>query len=170
MQVTQFESDIRIAEQLLELWLEGGGGDNPEDYSLFWYFLSKHTDTDSMKKRNEKGFAFTIGDAANHDKLSGSSINRIFGDSQVKDMTKEQIAEETLKSYELFHINIKSTVDRTVIEGRTINILRQDISLLPELIISVICKVKGLDRHDILGYLDPKVDKNLDKMMSNLFI
>lgn len=168
LQVTQFESDIRIAEQLLELWLEGGGGDVPEDYSLFWYFLAKHTDTDSMKKRNEKGFAFTIGDAPNHDKLSGRAIGRIFGDKQVQDMTKEQIVEETLKTYELFHINITSSAEKTVIEGRTINILKQDISLLPELIISVICKVKGLNRHDILGDLDPKVDKNLDKMMSNL--
>ena len=170
LQVTQFESDIRIAEQLLELWLEGRGGDVPEDYSLFWYFLAKHTDTDSMKKRNEKGFAFTIGDAPNHDTLSGSSIARIFGDSQVQDMTMEEAAEAALKSYELFHINITGFVERTVIDGRTINILKQDISLLPELIISVICKVKGLNRHDILGDLDPKIDKNLDKMMSNLFI
>ena len=170
LQVTQFESDIRIAEQLLELWLEGRGGDVPEDYSLFWYFLAKHTDTDSMKKRNEKGFAFTIGDAPNHDTLTGDAIKMIFGDTQVKDMTKEQIVEETLKSYELFHINITGSVEKTVIDGRTINIMKQDISLLPELIISVICKVKGLNRHDILGDLDPKVDRNLDKMMSNLFI
>ena len=170
LQVTQYESDIRIAEQLLELWLEGRGGDVPEDYSLFWYFLAKHTDTDSMKKRNEKGFAFTIGDAPNHDVLYGRSIERIFGDKQVQDMTKEQIVDETLKTYELFHINITSVVEKTVIDGRTINILKQDISLLPELIISVICKVKGLNRHDILGDLDPKVDRNIDKMMSNLFI
>ena len=170
LQVTQFESDIRIAEQLLELWLEGRGGDVPEDYSLFWYFLAKHTDTDSMKKRNEKGFAFTIGDAPNHDTLTGDAIKRIFGDTPVRDMTKEKIVEETLKSYELFHINITGAAEKTVIDGRTINILKHDISLLPELIISVICKVKGLNRHDILGDLDPKVDRNLDKMMSNLFI
>ena len=170
LQVTQYESDIRIAEQLLELWLEGKGGDNPEDYSLFWYFLAKHTDTDSMKKRNEKGFAFTIGDADNHDILTGDSIEKIFSDSNVPDMTKEQIIDETLKTYELFHINITRSVGRTVIDGRTVNILREDISMLPELIISVICKVKGLNRHDILGYLDPAVDRNIDKMMSNLFI
>ena len=171
LQVTQFESDIRIAEQLLELWLEGRGGDNPEDYSLFWYFLARHTDTDSMKKRNEKGFAFTIGDAPNHDKLTGSAISRIFADEMASDMTKEQIVEETLESYELFHINInKNSTEQTVIEGRTINIRKQDISLLPELIISVICKVKGIDRHDILGDLDDVLDKNIDKMLSSLFI
>ena len=56
LQVTQFESDIRIAEQLLDLWLEGAGGDAPEDFSLLWYFAAKHTVTDSFTKRKKKGF------------------------------------------------------------------------------------------------------------------
>ena len=168
LQVTQFESDIRIAEQLLELWLEGKGGDIPEDYSLFWYFLAHHTDTDSMKKRGKKGFAFTIGDASNHNDLKASDIKAIFGDDVQCDMTAEQVADETLNTYELFHINITSYNKKTVINGRTINIAKTDISLLPELIISVICKVKGLKRSDILGDLDLKVEKNLDSMMSEL--
>ena len=168
LQVTQFESDIRIAEQLLELWLEGKGGDIPEDYALFWYFLAHHTDTDSMKKRGKKGFAFTIGDASNHDDLKASDIKAIFGDDVQCDMTAEQVADETLNTYELFHINITSYNKKTVINGRTINIAKTDISLLPELIISVICKVKGLKRSDILGDLDLKVEKNLDSMMSEL--
>ena len=168
LQVTQFESDIRIAEQLLELWLEGKGGDIPEDYSLFWYFLAHHTDTDSMKKRGKKGFAFTIGDASNHGDLKASDIKKIFGDDVQSDMTAEQVADETLNTYELFHINIASYSKRTVINGRTINIAKTDISLLPELIISVICKVKGLKRSEILGDLDLKVEKNLDSMMSEL--
>ena len=168
LQVTQFESDIRIAEQLLELWLEGKGGDIPEDYSLFWYFLAHHTDTDSMKKRGKKGFAFTIGDASNHGDLKASDIKKIFGDDVQSDMTAEQVADETLNTYELVHINIASYSKRTVINGRTINIAKTDISLLPELIISVICKVKGLKRSEILGDLDLKVEKNLDSMMSEL--
>ena len=168
LQVTQFESDIRIAEQLLELWLEGKGGDIPEDYSLFWYFLAHHTDTDSMKKRGKKGFAFTIGDASNHDDLKASDIKAIFGDDVQCDMTAEQVADETLNTYELFHINIASYNKRTVINGRTINLAKTDVALLPELIISVICKVKGLKRSDILGDIDRNVEKNLDSMMSEL--
>ena len=168
LQVTQFESDIRIAEQLLELWLEGKGGDIPEDYTLFWYFLAKHTDTDSMKTRNKTGFAFTIGDASNHDTLKASDIKKIFGDDAQCDMTLEEVADEALKTYELFHINISSHMTRSVINGRTVNIAKGDVALLPELIISVICKVKGINRRDILGDLDPKVERNLNTMMSAL--
>ena len=168
LQVTQFESDIRIAEQLLELWLEGKGGDIPEDYSLFWYFLAKHTDTDSMKKRNKKGFAFTIGDASNHDMLKAADIKKIFGDDVQNDMTAESVADEALKTYELFHINLSTQMTRTIINGRTVNITKSDVGLLPELIISIICKTKGINRRDILGDLDPKVEKNLDTMMSGL--
>ena len=168
LQVTQFESDIRIAEQLLELWLEGKGGDIPEDYSLFWYFLAKHTDTDSMKKRNKKGFAFTIGDASNHDMLKAADIKKIFGDDVQNDMTAESVADEALKTYELFHINLSTQMTRTIINGRTVNISKSDVSLLPELIISIICKTKGINRRDILGDLDPKVEKNLNSMMSGL--
>lgn len=170
LQVTQYESDIRIAEQLLELWLEGRGGDGPEDYSLFWYFLARHTDTDSMKKRQQKGFAFTIGDAPNHPKLSASAIKKIFGDDQKTDMTLQEVFEETEQSYYLFHINITSGGDRTVIDGRTINIRKDSVSLLPELIISVICKVKGLNRADILGDLSADVNRKIDGMMCNLII
>ena len=170
LQVTQFESDIRIAEQLLELWLEGRGGDTPEDYSLFWYFLAKHTDTDSMKKRNQKGFAFTIGDAPNHPSLSKKAIKKIFNDDVQGKLKEKEIIEETLKTYELFHINISSRSEITVIDGRTINVPRDMVFLLPELIISVICKVKGLNAADILGDLTPDVTKRLNKMMGNIII
>lgn len=170
LQVTQFESDIRIAEQLLELWLEGRGGDTPEDYALFWYFLAKHTDTDSMKKRGRKGFAFTIGDAPNHSSLSKKAIKNIFNDDVQGDLKETEIIEETLKSYELFHINISTRSEITVIDGRTINVPRECVFLLPELIISVICKVKGLNAADILGDLTPDVTKRLNRMMGSIII
>ncbi len=42
--VTPFETDIRIARQLEQIFLEhGGGGNNFESYNLPWYFAAKRT-------------------------------------------------------------------------------------------------------------------------------
>ena len=123
-----------------------------------------------MKKRNQKGFAFTIGDAPNHPSLSKNAIKKIFNDDVQGEMKEKEIIEETLKTYELFHINISSRSEITVIDGRTINVPRDMVFLLPELIISVICKVKGLNAADILGDLTPDVTKRLNKMMGNIII
>ena len=44
IQASQFESDVRIAEQLDKIYFEGGGGGNAyESYTGVWYFGLKHT-------------------------------------------------------------------------------------------------------------------------------
>jgi hypothetical protein len=63
LQATQFEPDIRIAEQLKDIYLEGGGGGNGfESYSLPWYFAARKTAIDCFVKRAKKGYLFTVGD------------------------------------------------------------------------------------------------------------
>lgn len=165
LQVTQFESDIRIAEQLLELWLEGRGGDVPEDYALFWYFLANHTDTDSIKKRNAKGFAFTIGDAPNHPELKASDIKSIFNDVH-KTLSIDEAVAECEEKYNLFHIMISGV--SSVIPGRTIFISKTEITYLPEIIISAICKCKGIKASEILGDLDKTVENIINKALKNV--
>src|SRR5450631_2785666 len=50
IQVTQFEADIRTAEQLERIWLEGGGGgNNHESYDLAWYFAAMRTTIEDRK-------------------------------------------------------------------------------------------------------------------------
>lgn len=166
LQVTQYESDIRIATQLLELWLEGRGGDIPEDYTLFWYFLAKHTDTDSMKKRHKKGYAFTIGDAPNHSMLYGSDIKNIFNDSGVSDMTCQEVADLCEQSYHLFHIMIDD--HDAVIPNRTIFIDKYDLKYLPEIIITAICKIERKNPADILGEVDKRVQDIIDDALSKV--
>ena len=56
LEATQFEADLRIVEQLRELWLEGGGGGNRgESYSLAHAFAGLKTATDAYELRGKRG-------------------------------------------------------------------------------------------------------------------
>jgi hypothetical protein len=55
LQVTQFEADIRIAEQLTKIYLErGGGGNHYESYIFPWYFAAMHTRIDCFKSAGKR--------------------------------------------------------------------------------------------------------------------
>lgn len=170
LQVTQFESDIRIAEQLMELYLEGGSwGNGGEDYQLFWYFLGKHTDTDSMKKRNKKGYAFTIGDEPVHKVIHRETFKKVFNENHSTMLTTEAQA-ICEKMYNLFHINIKNWYNNTkeVIPGKTIQIDRNEVTYLPEIILTVICKIEGVDPTEILGDLDKNAEKIVNRAIKDI--
>lgn len=53
LQVTQFESDIRIAEQLRQLFFEGGGGNDFKRYLTFELAKEK-IKTDAVEKHGKK--------------------------------------------------------------------------------------------------------------------
>lgn len=108
LQVSQFEADIRIAEQLTDIYFEGrGGGNGGESYLLAWYFAARHTKIDSFEKHGRKGFLFTIGDEPNHSKLTVSQIKEIFGDDIEADLTAEELLTEVTRQYEVFHLIVK---------------------------------------------------------------
>ena len=155
LQVTQFESDIRIAEQLLDLWLEGRGGDSPEDFELLWYFAAKHTKIDSFEKRGKKGFLFTIGDADCHPEVRGSDIAAIFGDDPEK-FSSRKLAEMAGEKYEIFHIDLSSSYSKPThfseaIPGRIITLNKQNVSAIPEVIITVMQMANGMGLEDAVS-------------------
>ena len=105
LQVSQFEADIRISEQLQDIYFEGhGGGNDGESYLAAWYFAARHTKIDCLDKRGKKGYLFTIGDEPNHKVLKKSQIKDIFGDDVEADITSEQLLNEVSRMYEVFHI------------------------------------------------------------------
>ncbi len=107
LQVTQFESDIRIIKQLTELRLEGGGGGNGgESYNLAWYFAANRTRTDCCEKRGRRGYLITIGDDYCHRTLTSSEISRVFGDNAKYDLSNEELIAAAEKKYNVFHICI----------------------------------------------------------------
>lgn len=106
-QVGQFESDVRMDEDLDKFYLEGGGGGgNHESYELVLFFLSRLTSIDCLEKRGKKGYAFLIADEASYTKASKDQIRAIFGDEfgLQEDIPIEELAKEVQDKYEFFVI------------------------------------------------------------------
>ena len=108
IQITQFEADIRIAEQLTKIFLEGGGGGNSyESYILAWYFAALHTKIDCFDKRGKKGILFTIGDELPTPKILSKHIEKFIGDKpQVDQFTGDELFTMVSRQWEVFHLII----------------------------------------------------------------
>ena len=157
LQVTQFESDIRIAEQLLDLWLEDAGSGRVVP-NLLWYFAAKHTSLDNYEKRKKKGFIFTIGDVADV-RIEGEVGNlpalyqRVFGENV--NMSVKEIVKVAGEKFELFHLFLdngfgkaKHIVD--LLPGHTMVIRTDEIDAIPEIIISTIQMTGGMGLEDTI--------------------
>jgi hypothetical protein len=108
LQVSQFEADIRIAKQLEDFYLEGGGGGNAgESYHLPWYFAATKTSTDCVEKRGKKGLLFTIGDEPPLKVLTAHEIKKVFGQQDATDLTAAQILEMVRRHYDVFHVIVE---------------------------------------------------------------
>lgn len=108
LQVSQFEADNRIVEQLTKIYLEhGGGGNNYESYNLPWYFASQHTVHDSFEKRAKRGYLFTIGDEEAPRDLTKDQIKEFIGDTVERLGTTEDILNDARRTYDVYHVVIK---------------------------------------------------------------
>lgn len=107
LQVSQFEADNRIVEQLTELYVEGGGGGNDsESYTLPWYFAAMKTSIDCFEKRGKKGYLFTIGDELPPSNLSVADLTKVFGSAQ-SGITSKDLLTAVERMYHVFHIIVE---------------------------------------------------------------
>lgn len=151
LQVTQFESDIRIAQQLLDIYFENGGNGEVVPTCL-WEFLACHTNIDAVNKRHEKGFVFTIGDDARiRENNVDQTIARIIGDTTSYG-TREAVLSDVQQKFHVFHIMIgrRNTSNDSLLPGHTVNISRDEIDNIPEIIISTIQMQKGKKLDEVL--------------------
>ena len=173
LQVTQFESDIRIAQQLLDIYFENGG-QNEVVPTCLWEFLSRHTDIDAIKKRNQKGFVFTIGDEAKiRENWVGLTIYRTIGD-KLSFETRDSVLEEVQQKFHVFHIVINSgrrpNQDKQFMNGHLISITRSEISAIPEIVIGTIQLQNGEPLEKILDQWDPLKRPTISNALSQLQI
>lgn len=111
LQVSQFESDIRIAEQLDKVYFEfGGGGNYFESYTAAWYFGLHHCELDCWK-RGKKGIIITMGDERINPYIprigSYASIKNNIGDDLQADIDTEELYAEACKKYDIYHLNVQ---------------------------------------------------------------
>lgn len=110
IQASQFESDIRIAEQLDKMYFEfGGGGNNYESYTAAWYFGARHTKLDCWK-RGKKGIIITMGDEQLNPYLpikgrwcglADSTGDTLQGDVETKDLYRE-----ASEKFDIYHLDV----------------------------------------------------------------
>lgn len=109
LQATQFESDIRIFEQMNAIVFEGGGGGNGyESYAAAWYFALHNTDLDAYNKRNKKGVLITLGDECPGNWLRADMLRKYLGCEAAKDMRVEDVYKAASEKFEIFHISISN--------------------------------------------------------------
>lgn len=108
LQVSQFEADKRIIEQLAQIYIEhGGGGNAGESYDLAWYFAALRTVHDAMEKRGKKGYLFTVGDEPAPPGLKAHQVQTFLGDAPERDLSARELLGFAQRVYNVYHIVIE---------------------------------------------------------------
>ncbi len=106
IQISQFESDVRIAEHLDKVWFEGGGGGNAyESYTTAWYMGLNHCDLDCWK-RGKKGVIITMGDEQINPYLQQRELGLRVGDKLQADIETRTLFEEASEKFDIHHISV----------------------------------------------------------------
>lgn len=107
IQISQFESDVRIAEWLDKIWIEfGGGGNSYESYSAAWYMGLYHTKLDAFDKQGRKGIIITMGDEPMNPYLPGGYITQFVGDFCQGDIDTKELYNNACEKFDIYHIAV----------------------------------------------------------------
>lgn len=105
IQMSQFESDIRIAEQMDAIYFEGGGGGNSyESYTAAWYMGARHCDLDCWK-RGQKGIIITLGDELPNPYLP-KTLSYVTGDSLQDGVETKDLMNEVIDKFNIYHLSV----------------------------------------------------------------
>lgn len=109
IQMSQFESDVRIAEALDKIFMEhGGGGNSYESYTAAWYMGLKRTRLDSFDKQGRKGIIITMGDEELNPYLPADELNESIKGTEQADIKTDALYAEASKKFDIYHIAVNS--------------------------------------------------------------
>lgn len=111
IQATQFESDVRIAEQMDKIYMEhGGGGNTYESYSAAWQFGIKQCKLDCWKQ-GRKGIIITMGDEPLNPTLERHGLNEATGQNNQDNVDTNALYNEAIKKFDIYHIAVDDPAD-----------------------------------------------------------
>ena len=162
LQVTQFEADIRVVEQLLDFKL--GGGNRFAYDNILWYFAANHTKTDCFSKRGKKGILIGIGDevcGAENNILHQNHIYQLFGDEIKGHVSFQKALADAEKKYHVGHIVVGGNYRfegvisayegwKAAAPGRVAKLHEKNISYLSDVIVAMIEMMNGKGRKEVL--------------------
>lgn len=180
LQVTQFEADLRIAEQLTNVWVEkGGGGNDVESYTLPWFFAARRTVIDCFEKRGKKGYLFTMGDEKFPEgTIPSTLLNKFLNETGQENPTSEQLLTEVTEKYDVFHLVIEegSYAKRdhsgvissweTILHDRVIPV--DNHLFLPEIITSVMRINEGNNKQGVIDSWTGRTKTSVERAVRNL--
>lgn len=110
IQMSQFESDVRIAEHLDKIYFEfGGGGNSYESYTAAWYMGARHAKLDCWN-RGQKGIIITLGDEQLNPYLPKEGwhcdLVAVTGDKVQCNIETEDLYKEVCEKYDVYHISV----------------------------------------------------------------
>lgn len=116
LQCTQFESDVRIAEQMDQIYMEhGGGGNGWESYTAAWWYGLYRTKLDCFNDQGRKGIIITMGDEPLNPDLAAKRILKYLGEADQKNMEylfkTPELYREASKKFDIFHIAVDDPGD-----------------------------------------------------------
>lgn len=164
LQVTQFETDLRMLEQLEKIWLEKrGGGNSYESYILAWYFAAKYCKMDCFEKRGEKGFLFTFGDESLTPYISARDLKTVFGDRpdlDTREVTAQDCYDMASEKFNCYHIILHGNGygrcymnDWYELMGGNVCDL-DDYDCLPQLVLAIIDMYEGKSKNEVISAID----------------
>ena len=112
IQMSQFESDVRIAEALDKIYMEhGGGGNSYESYTAAWYMGLKHTKLDCFDKQGRKAIIITMGDEPLNPYLPFRELNESINVTEQANIETPELYRQASEKFDIFHIAVDSPRD-----------------------------------------------------------
>ena len=109
IQMSQFESDVRIAVALDKVFMEhGGGGNRFESYTAAWYMGLHKTVLDCFDKQGRKGIIITMGDEPLNPYLAKDGLNRVINATEETDVETRDLYNKASEKFNIYHIAVDS--------------------------------------------------------------